>query len=113
LIGDWTNTYVFTKSLAERLLKKLKPENFPLTILRPSIVGAANRDPIKGWIEGITAIAALILLCGVGVIRYIHNVGTNVGDVIPVDYVSDFAIIAGCVYANNKELTVIHCSSSY
>lgn len=45
LIGDKPNTYTYTKQLAESLLLKEGAE-LPLAIVRPSIVGAAWKEPI-------------------------------------------------------------------
>ena len=81
--------------------------------MRPSIIGAAHKNPIEGWIEGVTAISALVLLSGVGAIKDMYSVFNNVGDVIPVDYVSDCCITCGAFYANKSQTNVIHCSTSY
>ncbi|KAH0616362.1 hypothetical protein JD844_027403 [Phrynosoma platyrhinos] len=52
LIGDWPNTYTFTKALAEYLLQQEKG-NLNVAIIRPSIVGASWREPFPGWIDNI------------------------------------------------------------
>lgn len=44
LIGKRPNTYTFTKSLAEHVLLQ-EVENFPIAIFRPSIIGAALKEP--------------------------------------------------------------------
>ena len=43
LIGDYPNTYTYTKSLAERALKKLHG-NVPTSIIRPSIIIPHNHS---------------------------------------------------------------------
>lgn len=48
ILGPLPNTYVFTKGLVERILKKRKPQNMTISIVRPSIIGAAFRDPYAG-----------------------------------------------------------------
>ena len=45
LIGDKPNTYTYTKHLAEDLLIK-EAGNMPIAIVRPSIVGAAWKEPL-------------------------------------------------------------------
>lgn len=45
LIGNKPNTYTYTKQLAEDLLIK-EGSSMPLAIVRPSIVGAAWKEPI-------------------------------------------------------------------
>ena len=37
IIGDYPNTYTFTKGLAERMLQKRRG-NMPMVIIRPSII---------------------------------------------------------------------------
>ncbi len=43
ILGFYPNTYVFTKAAVERILRKKRPTNFPLTIVRPSIIGGSLR----------------------------------------------------------------------
>lgn len=49
-----------------------------VTIVRPSIIGAASRDPYAGWVENITASSAIFLLGGIGMLRYIPGNETKV-----------------------------------
>ncbi len=45
-------------------------------------------------------------------VKYI-NAGDNlIGDLIPVDLVSDMIIVAAAIYANKGEFTVMHSGSS-
>ena len=71
ILGPLPNTYVFTKGLVERILKKRKPSNMTLSIVRPSIIGAAFRDPYAGWVENVTASSAVLLLAGIGMLKFI------------------------------------------
>ena len=48
LIQDYPNTYTWTKSLAECLLQN-EAKDLPVAILRPSIVGAAYKEPLPVW----------------------------------------------------------------
>lgn len=50
-IGGYPNTYTYTKWLSERLLKKRRPSNMTMTIMRPTIVTASSRDPMPGWVS--------------------------------------------------------------
>ena len=49
-IGNYPNTYTYTKWLSERLLQKRRPKNMTLTIIRPTIVTVSARDPMPGWV---------------------------------------------------------------
>ena len=47
MIGSKPNTYTFTKALAENILES-EGAGLPISIIRPSIVAAAWRDPVPG-----------------------------------------------------------------
>lgn len=76
--------------------------NLTVTIVRPSIIGAASRDPYAGWVENLTASSAIFLLGGIGMVKYIPGNETRLGDIIPVDFVSDHCIVAAALMANSK-----------
>ena len=44
LIGHYPNTYCYSKSLAESMLKE-EADHLPIVIVRPSMVVASNSDP--------------------------------------------------------------------
>ena len=44
LLGDWPNTYTYTKALSEYLIQQEKG-NLNIAIIRPSIVGASWHEP--------------------------------------------------------------------
>jgi fatty acyl-CoA reductase len=97
----------------ERLLQKKRPENYPLSIVRPAIIGAAWRDPFKGWVENITASTALFFLSGIGFLKYINSAYSKIGDIVPVDYVADWTIVVGAVCANKPGCHCFHSGTSY
>jgi fatty acyl-CoA reductase len=53
LIGNFPNVYAYTKALGENILEDLAQceGRLPLVIVRPSIVIAAIREPIPGWVD--------------------------------------------------------------
>ena len=53
MIGEYPNTYTFTKFMTELLLLKECDGKMPLSIIRPSIVTASLKEPIPGWIDNI------------------------------------------------------------
>ncbi|HEV8524739.1 MAG TPA: SDR family oxidoreductase, partial [Terriglobales bacterium] len=82
----WPNTYTFTKSLAESLIKK-HARGLPVAVVRPSIVETSVAKPFRGWNEGINTSAALSYLLG----TYFRQLPTNEHkclDIIPVDLVT-------------------------
>lgn len=44
LIGDWPNTYTYTKALAEHIVQQ-EGAKLNVAIIRPSIVGASWKEP--------------------------------------------------------------------
>ncbi|KAJ7329283.1 hypothetical protein JRQ81_015457, partial [Phrynocephalus forsythii] len=60
LIGDWPNTYTFTKALGEYLVQQEKG-NLNIAIIRPSIVGASWREPFPGWIDNFNGTSGLLI----------------------------------------------------
>lgn len=52
----------------------------PLTILRPSIIGASLKDPVPGWIDSLVASAAIYFFSGIGLIKVLHGDENMIGD---------------------------------
>jgi len=52
LIGNWPNTYTYTKCLAEDYVRS-NSKGLPLAVFRPAIVIPTYREPIKGWIDNM------------------------------------------------------------
>lgn len=73
ILGLWPNTYTFTKSMAERTLKKQRPSNLPVCIFRPSIISAAIREPLPGWTDTLSAAGGLSFAGGSGVLEYVYG----------------------------------------
>ncbi|KAE8798403.1 fatty acyl-CoA reductase 1-like [Hordeum vulgare] len=56
----WPNTYVFTKAMGEMMLGHMRGD-FPLVIIRPSIITSTLKDPFPGYMEGIRTIDSVIV----------------------------------------------------
>ncbi|KAF9323205.1 cyclin-dependent kinase inhibitor far1 [Linnemannia elongata] len=64
------NTYIASKSLTESLFhSRYKQWQVPIVIVRPSAIGGTLSEPVAGWVEGMTGLAACSVLCGLGVIQ--------------------------------------------
>lgn len=83
-----------------------------VTIVRPSIIGASLSEPRPGWVEGVTAASAVFLLSGIGMLKHIHVNPDSIGDIIPVDIVSNEVIVTGAMCANNQEINIFNCATS-
>ena len=83
-----------------------------LTIIRPSIVGCSYYYPMPGWLDSVSASAAIFLFAGLGILKHLNGNKHIIGDNVPVDFVSDFTIVVAAVKANTKKFDILNCSSS-
>ena len=75
--------------MAERTLKKKRPQSMPMILLRPAIIIGSYNEPVKGWCDTLSAGGALTLGIGFGFIRYVNAERGFVYDLIPVDFVAN------------------------
>lgn len=92
LLNGLPNTYALTKGLTEHLVHSYAGK-FPIAIARPSIVTAAWKSPLPGWIEGLNGPTGLMIAAGKGVIRSMHCNPNYHSEAVPVDITIN-AIIA-------------------
>lgn len=114
IIGKWPNTYTFTKAIAEYLVnQECKAHNIPCAIVRPSIVCAAWREPIPGWIDNFNGPTALFPACGSGLLRTMIGHREAIADLIPVDIPVNLVIAAGWFVGSGrtKNILVYNCTS--
>ena len=86
----WSDGYGLSKALAERAL--LAEDVRPLSIVRPSIIESALRDPYPGWIEGIKVADPVILAYGRGMVAHFPANPAARFDMIPVDLVANACV---------------------
>lgn len=106
----WTNTYTYTKGLAEIILKQHFPQ-IELVIFRPSIVESSLQFPFPGWNEGFNTSGPLAYLMKTW-FRHLPLTHGNPFDVIPVDFVSRGLTVATAALLNNVHKEVYQCSTS-
>ena len=116
-IGQYPNTYTYTKQLAEKSLFK-KRGNVNVVLFRPSIIAGAYKDPFPGWTDSLSAAGGLSLLVGLGLVKDLHSIGHNHFDVIPVDAVTNAMIISTANQIDKLKregkdsMTVFNCGTS-
>jgi thioester reductase-like protein len=81
------NTYTLTKCLAEHILIE-EAKDFPLSIVRPSIVSACWNHPFRGWIDSSAAFAAFIIAIGTGSLGALLCREKTSLDIVPCDHVA-------------------------
>lgn len=113
IMEDRPNTYIFTKAMAENLVKKYQGR-LPIAIVRPSIVVPSIAEPIPGWVDNVNGPMGLGTLASIGILRNIDWNYYGVCDFIPVDTVvnSMLAIAERTSRLYPNEIKVYNCSSS-
>ena len=101
----WPNTYTFTKSLSESLIRNFLDANpgAAIAVVRPAIVESSLEKPFLGWNEGINTSASLSYLLGT-FFRQLPTNETKCLDLIPVDMVCrGMTLIAAALVARRHE----------
>lgn len=111
ILGKYPNTYTFTKSLCERVMK-VRQNGVPLCIVRPAIINTSYAEPFPGWIDSIAAAAALFMFVGLGIVKELKGNLKKIGDTVPVDVVVATIIVASAFNVGNKSLPIYHVGSS-
>ncbi len=91
LLGQYANTYTFTKSMVERAIMK-KRGSLPISIVRPSIILSSYLEPVEGWTDTLAAGGALVLAITNGYMTTMNMRRENVIDFVPADYVSNMIL---------------------
>ena len=65
-----------------------------------------EQDPTRGWIDSVSAVGAILLFAGLGIVKTFKGDFDNLGDIVPVDIVSDYIIAVAYTYRNRREFTV-------
>lgn len=84
LLGEWPNTYTFTKALGENLLNDIG-KGLPLAIFRPSIIVSTYKEPIPGWIDNLYGPTGCCAGAITGVLRVLFCNPKLVADIVPID----------------------------
>lgn len=113
LLGNYPNTYIYTKRLAEVLVQR-EYENLPICIVRPTVVLPTYNDPIPGWVDSLNGIVGVFYAAGKGVLRSMLSDPDVTIDFIPVDVaicgiLQLVKLLATTVRA--KEIPVFHATS--
>lgn len=108
------NTYTFTKSLSEHVVKDLG-ENLPVVIFRPSVVISSLSEPFPGWLDSCNGPVGLMYGVGKGIIRIVYGDPNARTDYIPIDVCVQFMLIASwfkAVSGNTTEPSVYNASAN-
>jgi len=112
IIGNKPNTYTFTKALGESALVT-EGGCLPIAIVRPSIVVAAWKEPLPGWLENLNGPTGIIAGAGKGVLRTVYCSREKIADLVPVDIPINLAIAVAWKTASQSSnaIPVYNCTS--
>ncbi|RDX83898.1 putative fatty acyl-CoA reductase 4, partial [Mucuna pruriens] len=98
--------------MGEMLVLNMK-DTLPLIIIRPTIVISTYLEPFPGWIEGLRTIDFVVANYGEGTLTSFVGNPETILDVIPVDMVVNFMIIASIALSEGlSQNLVYHIGSS-
>ncbi|XP_066995731.2 putative fatty acyl-CoA reductase CG5065 isoform X1 [Anabrus simplex] len=84
LLGPHPNCYTYSKRLAESLVKEQEGK-LPVTVVRPTIVSPALKEPLPGWVDTLNGPVGLLVGAGKGVIRSMLCHPEYTAELVPVD----------------------------
>jgi fatty acyl-CoA reductase len=105
LFAGRPSSYHYTKALAENLLLK-EGNGMSIAIIRPSIITAAWKEPIPGWIDNYNGTTGYLVVSGKGILRSMLVHPQEICDMIPVDIVANTCIAAAYMTASRSPRTV-------
>ncbi|KAF7378687.1 hypothetical protein HZH66_015474 [Vespula vulgaris] len=100
LLGIWPNTYVYTKSVAENLVKK-HVDSIPIGIFRPGIVMPTFREPIQGWVNNTNGLIGITTNALMGLMRTQHGDSSIKLDIVFGDLTANGIIASAWDIASN------------
>nr|CAD7263535.1 unnamed protein product [Timema shepardi] len=102
ILGKWPNTYTFTKSIAENILRTTAAD-LPLSIVRPSQVFSTVKEPICGWIDNLYGPTGAQIGYFSGFIKTgVRKTSIKI-NIVPVDLVINSIIAAAYIIGISSE----------
>ncbi|KAL0858852.1 hypothetical protein ABMA27_011304 [Loxostege sticticalis] len=93
ILGDWPNTYTFTKALAEKEIRR-NANGIPIGIFRPAIVISTAKEPVKCWLDNMYGPNGIAAGSATGMLRTVQCDSTTTADVVPVDLAVNCLMVA-------------------
>ncbi|EDV48802.1 fatty acyl-CoA reductase wat [Drosophila erecta] len=100
LVGDFPNTYAYTKALAEDVILR-ESGDLPLSVFRPSIIIATYEEPVSGWMDNLYGPIAFVYGASHGVLRLTTYKPDGYSSLVPVDYCANAALAS--IWQTSKE----------
>nr|CAD7259154.1 unnamed protein product [Timema shepardi] len=97
LLNNIPNTYVYTKAIAESIIKE-EAGNLPIGVFRPAIVIGTRSEPLPGWIDNVYGPTGIVVGAGIGILRTINVDPCISANLVPVD------MAVGALIASAREV---------
>ncbi|XP_076632053.1 fatty acyl-CoA reductase wat-like [Colletes latitarsis] len=94
LLGPFPNTYVYTKCIAEQLVRTYGKE-LPVGIFRPAMVISTYDEPLMGWVDHAYGPPGSLAAASIGLLRTMNMDKDCIAEIIPADYTVNALIVAG------------------
>ncbi|CAH0699599.1 unnamed protein product [Spodoptera exigua] len=91
LLGDFPNTYAYTKAVAENIVKEYS-KGLPVALFRPSIVIGTSKEPVSGWIDNVYGPTGVVVGAAVGLLHVLNCNPKVIADLVPGDMVVNACI---------------------
>ncbi|KAH8332133.1 hypothetical protein KR074_009091 [Drosophila pseudoananassae] len=104
LRGDFPNTYIYTKALAEDVILK-EAGSLPISIFRPSIIIPSSKEPLVGWIDNLYGPIGMMYGISFGVLRVSSFNKNALSSMVPVDYAANVALASSWKTSMDKQIT--------
>ncbi|XP_059061564.1 fatty acyl-CoA reductase wat-like [Achroia grisella] len=92
LLGDFPNTYAYTKAAAEDIVLKLS-KGLPVALFRPAIVIGTAKEPFPGWIDNVYGPTGAVVGAAVGLLHVLNCNPKAIADLVPGDMVVNSCIV--------------------
>ncbi|XP_044763999.1 fatty acyl-CoA reductase wat-like isoform X2 [Coccinella septempunctata] len=93
ILGEWKNSYVMTKNIAEHVIKT-HGSDLPVCIFRPAIVTNTFKEPLKGYVDNYYGTIGVLANNYAGVLRTANVDGEVLIENVPADFVVNGIIVA-------------------
>ncbi|XP_017770693.1 PREDICTED: fatty acyl-CoA reductase 1-like isoform X2 [Nicrophorus vespilloides] len=103
VVGKWLNNYIFTKSIAEDIIRK-DGKLLPIAVVRPAMLISSAKEPVPGWLDNVNGVTGLIMTIYLGLNKSLLVQKNVRADVIPADYAANALIAAAWDIAKTKTL---------
>ncbi|XP_025160232.1 putative fatty acyl-CoA reductase CG5065 isoform X2 [Harpegnathos saltator] len=90
---EYMNTYVFTKAMAESLIRDTS-EELPIGVFRPAIVTSPAEEPLVGWTDNYFGPVGLITYYFKGITKYLWIDSKCTANLVPVDKTINALIVS-------------------